>query len=241
MDNDKDLDILRTLAELDGRKGKLAKAAAQLPAAAAEREEALAGRREKIVRLRDDGEAMERERRQLEGTIEDRTQLLKKYRAQLDSVKTNREYQSLQREIALAREETTAAEDRLLEVLDRSDNLLARLAAEEAAFAREEAEVAAASGETQARLRDINVQLLEVKEKRGRLIPELSPQIRCEYQRIAEHYGGDAFTRIVDGVCQGCFVNIPAKTVSEIRGGHTLYRCESCGRFVLAAYDEPSD
>lgn len=236
--NDKDLEILSALAELDDRKRDLDALAETLPQEVAERDAGLEATREELEKVRRRFDEAQKERRRLEGAIDDKTQALAKYRSQLDSVKTNKEYQSLQHEIAATRESISKTEDKLLDLLDRVEKDQRGVDEREEELRRLEADVAAANREAQERLRDVEVQLIEVAAKRERLIPQLSQAVRGEYGRLCEHYPGGAFAVAVGGVCQGCFVNVPAQIVAELRAGDKLYRCESCGRFILKIVEE---
>jgi predicted nucleic acid-binding Zn-ribbon protein len=104
-----------------------------------------------------------------------------------------------------------------------------------AAFERD---VEAANAQARARLHDIQLQILEVEEKRQRFVPRLSPQVRGAYLRAFDHYRGDAFATAEEGHCAGCYVNVPAQVLSELRAGSKLYRCESCGRFIIFVTEE---
>ena len=238
MESAQEIQALKELAALDRRRRDLESLASSLPAAIESRRAALAARRDELAKFEAELEKAQKERRRLEAAVEDQNRLLVKYRGQLDTVNTNKEYQSLQHEIEVARQDIHKAEDRLLEVMDQLDGLQRDAAARRDATARVEAEAAAADAADQDRLREVEVQLVEVEEKRKRLIPQFSPPLRNEYQRVFEHYHGAAFAVARDGVCQGCFVNIPAKVVSDLHAGTKLYRCESCGRFILEAEEE---
>jgi predicted nucleic acid-binding Zn-ribbon protein len=238
MDGPNDFDALATLAELDVRKKELDALAASLPAEAGERERDLAARRDEFEKLRRRFEEAQRERRRLEAAVDDKTQLLAKYRTQLDSVKTNKEYQSLQHEIAVTREDISGMEDKLLELLDEVERTQREVDEGRGGLEQLAAGVAAANQEAEACLKDAEVQLVEVEEKRKRLLPTLSQPVRAEYNRLFERYGGNAFAAAAEGVCRGCFVNVPAKVVAELRAGGKVYRCESCGRFIITVVDE---
>ncbi len=233
-----DFDASVALAELDVRKKELDALAASLPTEAEGRDVDLAARRDALEKLQRGLENAQRERRRLEAEVDDKTQLLGKYRTQLDSVKTNKEYQSLQHEIAVTREIISRMEDKLLELLDEVERTQREVDEKRRALEQLTGDVAAANEEAKARLKDAEVQLVEVEEKRKRLLPALSQPVRAEYKRLFERYGGNAFAAAAAGVCQGCFVNVPAKVVAELRAGGKLYRCESCGRFIISVVAE---
>ncbi|MGD8717967.1 MAG: C4-type zinc ribbon domain-containing protein [Candidatus Zixiibacteriota bacterium] len=238
MDDPKDFETLAALAELDVRKRDLEALLKTLPAEAQGRENDLAARREEFARVEYTLQESGRERRRLEGVLEDKNRQIEKYRVQLDDVKTNKEYQSLQHEIAVMREAISETEDSLLEYMDRADEAGRQIDERRAEVERFEAEVERLGRESRERLEDAEVQLVEVEEKRARLLAALPQSLHAEYQRLWDHYDGGAFAVAADGVCRGCYVNIPAKVVAELRAGGRLYRCESCGRFIIRVEDE---
>ena len=235
MDERSDLECLIALSELDARKKELDALTAALPAEVEKRDGDLDARQEELAKLQRVLEEKQRERRRLEASIDDKTQLLAKYRVQLESVKTNKEYQSLQNEIKVTREQISGTEDKLLELLEGVEKTRRSIDERLGGLEQLKAEVTRANEEARARLKDVEVQLIEVEEKRKRLIPTLSQPVRAGYKRLFERYQGGAFAVAADGVCQGCFVNIPAKVVADLRSGSKLYRCESCGRFIFSA------
>jgi predicted nucleic acid-binding Zn-ribbon protein len=238
MDNPTDYEALAALAELDGRKLNLDALAASLPHETAERERQLVTHREECEALRRRAEEGQRERRRLEAAVEDKTQQLQKYRDQLDAVKTNKEYQSLLHEIELTKRAVSETEDKLLELLDSLERHQRDLVVRGRELEAAESDFARANDDDRRRLEEVEVELLEVEDKRRRSLEKLSPPARSEYERLNEHYPGEAFTVAADGVCQGCFVNIPAKVVAELRSGGCVYRCESCGRLLLRVVEE---
>lgn len=233
MNDSNDVKTLRALAELDGRKRQLEADAANIPAERAKREAALEALRAEWRRAQGEYDALLKERRSLDAALQDKSQALNRYRTQLDAVKTNKEYQSMQAEIERTRAEILAGEDRLLELMEKIDDAAPLVAEKRSAAEAFEEEDRALRADEDRRQRELEVQLIEVEEKRKRLLPGLSPAARSEYLRVFEHYRGDAFAVVVDGVCQGCFVNIPSQTIGQIQGGTCIFRCETCGRFIV--------
>jgi len=238
MNTPKEYETLKALAALDRRRRELAAAAAALPEGIAQREAGLAARREDFGKHMAALETAQKERRRLEAVVTDKNQMLVKYRQQLGVVKTNKEYQSLQHEIESTRKEVLQAEDRLLETLECQEREQIGIAARRSELAAWEAEAERANATDREKLKDVELQLFEVEEKRKRLVPELSAQLRSEYLRLYDRYKTDAFAVAKEGYCQGCFVNIPAQILSELHAGGRLYRCESCGRFVIFIEEE---
>ena len=80
-------------------------------------------------------------RREIEKEVASIQSRLSKYKDQLMEVKTNKEYQAMQKEIATAEESVRAHEDRILERMEEADTLSADLKAAEIELKRQEADV----------------------------------------------------------------------------------------------------
>src|SRR5262245_8950977 len=81
-------------------------------------------------------------RREIEKELAAIQSRLSKYKDQLMAVKTNKEYQAMQKEIATAEHEVRSHEDRMLERMEEADLLAAELKKAEAALKAEQAAVA---------------------------------------------------------------------------------------------------
>ncbi len=132
----------------------------------------------------------------------------------------------------------TFNEDRLLDLMDEVERAQREDKERGGEVGGLEREVEAANAGARERLRDIELQILEVEEKRQRLVPRLTPQVRGAYLRAFDYYRGDAFATAAEGHCAGCYMNVPAQILSELRAGSRLYRCESCGRFIIFVTEE---
>lgn len=59
-----------------------------------------------------------------------------------------------------------------------------------------------------------------------------SPALKL-YERLRQEKHGVAAAEIKSGVCQGCFVELPAEEVDSAISTDKLWRCPSCGRIII--------
>lgn len=227
-----DVTVINELAELDWREKKLRNRAEEIPLLIRETQ---AGMAEKDEELKNAGELIDEETRKirsLELEIQDMNDKLDKYSKQLLEVKTNKEFQSLQNEMAGIEETIKEREDQLLETMELLDSYKLRLAdiEDNSGKIRENGERLVKLLERE--LKDAEVQLIEVAKKRELAVEKLSPRIREEYSKVKSHYAGEAIVIVSGSVCTGCYVNIPPNIVGELRAGDSVIRCEQCGRFL---------
>jgi predicted nucleic acid-binding Zn-ribbon protein len=227
-----DITVIRELAELDGREKKLRNRAEEIPSLIRETRTRITEKDEELNNARKLIDEETRKVHSLELEIQDMNDKLDKYSKQLLEVKTNKEFQSLQKEMAGIEETIKEREDQLLETMELVDDYKIRLTDMEDSSGkiREEGERSVSVLERE--LEDTEVQLIEVTKKRELAVEKLSPRIRDEYSKVKSHYAGEAIVLVSGGVCTGCYVNIPPNIVGELRAGDRVIRCEQCGRFL---------
>jgi len=178
-------------------------------------------------------EAMRKERRRLEAALEDNSELIKKYKTQLLTVKTNKEYAAILKEIETVEKDTDQKEERLLILMDEMDGqaqqneeFLARLEQQRKERVREQEELAR-------RKKQLEEEMGEWEGKKPALLAELSPSLRKRYERILAKLGDVAVTNVRDQICQGCFSKIPPQTANEVKLNDRIITCQTCGRILV--------
>ncbi|MFC2169697.1 PTS sugar transporter subunit IIA [Acidobacteriota bacterium] len=63
---------------------------------------------------------------------------------------------------------------------------------------------------------------------------ELDKALVHRFYRLLDRYGF-AVAEVIDGVCQGCNINVATGIGSAIEGSNDIYVCENCGKFLVAS------
>ncbi|HNV03674.1 MAG TPA: C4-type zinc ribbon domain-containing protein [Vicinamibacterales bacterium] len=157
---------------------------------------------------------------------------LSKYRDQLMEVKTNREYQALQKEIEVAQQEIRKQEDALLERMIEFDEVRERVRAAEEAFERDRAAFDAGREALAAEVAGAGEAIGTLAAERAAVAAELSPPVLALFERVLRHRRTSAVAPLRDGRCAACQVRIRPQTVQEIRRNDSVVQCESCQRIL---------
>jgi predicted nucleic acid-binding Zn-ribbon protein len=227
-----DIIVIRELAELDRRERKLRDRADEIPSLIKEAQNGITETDEELKAAKCMVDEEKRKIRSLELEIQDMNDKLDKYSKQLLEVKTNKEFQSLQKEMVGIEKAINEREDQLLETMESVDNYNRRLVDIETNIKKVHETGEQSLKVLKRESEDTEIQLVEVTKKRELAIGRLSPQVREEYSKIKSHYVGEAIVVVSGGVCTGCYVNIPPNIVGELQAGDTIIRCEQCGRFL---------
>src|SRR5690606_19754579 len=117
---------------------------------------------------------------------------LSKYKDQLMAVKTNKEYQALQTEIATAEGLVRSHDDRLLDLMEISEKEAADLTAAEAAMRSEQAAIAAEQKALDAEKGTQEAALERLTAERAALLPQVSKDALTIFERVAHGRKGVA-------------------------------------------------
>jgi uncharacterized protein len=157
---------------------------------------------------------------------------LSKFRDQLMEVKTNREYQAMQKEIETAQHEVRKQEDRLLEQMIEFDEVTRQVKQAEEAFAREQAAIETERAALSVQLADAGAAIGTLAAERAALAAQISPPILGLFERVLKYRKISAVAPVRGGRCSACQILIRPQTVNELRRNEIIYQCGSCQRIL---------
>ena len=73
---------------------------------------------------------------------------------------------------------------------------------------------------------------LSLEKQRKERIDKIDINIISAYNKVMGARGGLAVVPIVGSGCGGCGAHIPPQTITEVRAGSAIHRCDMCGRFL---------
>ena len=157
---------------------------------------------------------------------------LSKFRDQLMSVKTNVEYQAMQKEIGFAETEVRVLEDKILERMIEADELTAALKTAEADLAGEQKAVDADRKALTAEVARLKSALERITKERTDLIAALNPQAFATFDLVSRRRNGVAMAEARDGICTICHVRLRPQVFNTVRRNDEIIQCDSCHRIL---------
>jgi hypothetical protein len=158
-------------------------------------------------------------------------------------VKTNKEYQAMQKEMSVAEQEISDQETRMLERMEESDALAAELKTAEAALKSEQAEIARDRQALEAERESAATELQRITDERGTVAAQVGREALAVFDRVAHGRKGQAMAEARDGLCTVCHVRLRPQVFNQARRNETIIQCESCQRilyFVPAPAPSPA-
>jgi len=199
----------------------------------------LAAAREALERERGRLAANQSARRDIEKELAMQQARLSKFRDQLMEVKTNREYQAMQKEIETAQQEIRKQEDRLLEQMLEFDEVTQHVKEAEQAFLHDQAAHEQERAALASQLAEAKVAIDTLAADRAALAAQISPPVLALFDRVLKYRKTSAVTPVRAGRCSTCQILLRPQTVVELRRNEIFYQCESCQR-ILYYEDVPA-
>jgi predicted nucleic acid-binding Zn-ribbon protein len=227
-----DLQHLIRLQHLDTDIDAARRRIAEIPAVQQALDERLAGQTAAVEAVKQGLAASQTARREIEKEVAAIQTRLSKYKDQLMEVKTNKEYQAMQKEIATAEAIVRSQEDRILERMEETETLTRELKTAEAELKRQQAEIAAERKALDAEAAELEKTADERSAARGDLSKQLSPDALRLFEHVQRQRKGLAVAEVRDGVCSVCHVRLRPQVYNEVRRAESLIQCESCLRIL---------
>jgi uncharacterized protein len=178
--------------------------------------------------------ASQSERKKIEAEVAAIQTRLSKYKGQLLELKTNKEYQTMQHEIAMAETAIRSHEDRVLEHMEEAENLARDLNAAEAELKRQQGEIATERKTLEGEAATLQQTADERTSARAATAKQLSPEALRLFDHVSKQRKGLAVAEARDGSCSVCHVRMRPQMFNEVRRGENLIQCESCLRILYA-------
>ena len=158
---------------------------------------------------------------------------LTRYQSQMESIKTNREYDALTAEIETIKERIGFIEDEDILTLNEIDELTTSL--EEA---KKRHELLAQSNKDQLVTLEREMGAVEDKvrikmDARNNITVRITKATLSVYERVRRGRGSPVVVALKKKACGACYKSQPPQRIQELRKGLTVINCDNCGRFLI--------
>ena len=185
--------------------------------------------------------AMEKELRDLqvkrkakEVDLETKEGQVKKYQVQLYQVKSNKEYTSLQTEIAGLKADNSLLEEEILRLMEEADQKKGQIDQVKQDLDRLTQAYRQEEEKTRKEIEVLEAGVQQLLQRRQMLIPEADPKLLARYERVLVGREGVGMVQIDETSCLGCHMQLPPQVVNEVRLREKITTCENCSRILYS-------
>lgn len=228
------LKALFELQTLHTQIDKIRQTRGELPMEVADLEDEVAGLETRIQKIKAELDELEDSIVTRKNMIKEALAATKKYEAQLNEVKNNREYDAISKEIEIQGLEVQVSEKKIKEYTFEIQNkteiyekALANITERKNDLDLKKAELETITAETEKEEASI-LEKAQVAEK------HIEERLLTAYHRLRKNAkNGLAVVTIQRDSCSGCFNQIPPQRQLDIRQRKRIIVCEHCGRIVV--------
>ncbi len=176
---------------------------------------------------------LSKQRRAKENDVDMMQTKLSRLKDQLMAVKTNKEYTAMLHEIQAAEEQIRAAEDGILEIMEKMEAIEGNLEQESKVFKARQAELEEQIRQAELRSPLLERQVVELEQEKTALERIISIELLDRYHRIADARKGIALAEAKDELCSACHVRIRPQVYADLLRTGEIHVCDSCSRILF--------
>ena len=201
--------------------------------ALAQREKAFNERQASIIELKEKIEAAEAQQRELEAELSDEMSRIKERQSKMMQVQTNREYQSLLKEIEDGKKNFKEKEEEIVSLMETSEANSKIMAEQEDLTLDEKKVLDEESEKAKKHAATIERKKAKIVVKRKAMAKGINTSDLRKYDLLRTRRNGKAVVSVANGVCQGCFMSIPPQHYNNILKGDRMLNCPTCQRILF--------
>jgi predicted nucleic acid-binding Zn-ribbon protein len=166
-------------------------------------------------------------------TLKSTNQQLAKYEKQRNDMKTPKEVEAKEKEIANEKAIIQRIEDEILAGLAALDEKIARVPEFEAQVKKAKAELKAFESDMAERVEHLEREKKQAEKQSKAVEVDLPATVRNLFDRLVKAHGADALAAVKERerACGHCHSTVTAQNVNQLLQGHFL-SCTSCGRML---------
>ncbi len=226
------LQKLVQLQQLDTKIFDLEKQKKEIPEESAKLEQLFLSKKQHAEDIKKEIDTLLLKRKEKELGLATKEEASKKFQNQLYSLKSNKEYTAMLKEIEGIRADKSVIEDELLQIFDLVDTKKDEFNKEQERLKLEEQKLSKDKEAVNIRLKEIDQELATLANKRKQIIDLVDSKILAAYEKILQNRAGIAIASVKNETCQGCFMNVTPQDINEIKMYDRIIFCQMCARIL---------
>ncbi|MEW5743102.1 MAG: C4-type zinc ribbon domain-containing protein [Myxococcota bacterium] len=226
---------LAALQKVDLDIAALQKNAEAYPREIAELEKQLAQAKAAVDAERTKLDEIEKQKLNLEHTISDDKDKVRKWEARLTEQRSTREYSALAREIDIAKKGQQTMSEEIVELGKQATIQREAVKQKDAEFQAKTKDLVEKIAQLKGKLKDVEAQIAGIDGTRAEAAKQVEASLLKRYDTIRKKRLPAVVPAVAPGTCTGCRMNIRPQLYNQLVASRGLDVCPSCSRMVYAA------
>lgn len=178
-------------------------------------------------------QALRTELSDLQNTLSLEEQRLTKSRKKVNEITKSYEFQAMKKEIESTERSNAELTNQILQKTQEIERVEKDFVLIETDFKTAEENLTSVRSEVEVKVGEFDGVLQKKLEEIKSLESSCNPQLLSKYRLIRQRKHLDAIVPIVNGACQGCFMNVPPQMANlMLRKKEVLETCPNCQRLI---------
>ncbi|MFT3841501.1 MAG: C4-type zinc ribbon domain-containing protein [Myxococcaceae bacterium] len=178
---------------------------------------------------------LDRQRMNLEATISEEKDKVKKWEGRLTEQRSTREYSALAREIDIAKKSNLSMGEELVELGKAVATQRTAALAKETDFNTRSKDLGAKMSDLRAKLTEAEAGVKGLEGKRNDAAAGVDKTLLKQYDHVKKKRTPGMAAVVAPGTCTGCRMNVPPQLYNTLRTSLGYDICPSCQRVIYAA------
>jgi len=206
----------------------------ELPLEVQDLEDEIEGLNTRIEKIQNEIDEFQKAISMKKGEIADAQVTVDRYKAQLNDVKNNREYDTLSKEIEFQTLEIELCNKKIREAQARIAEKTEELNVNKETIQDRQNDLDIKKGELDEIMEETRAEEEKLKEKAKELEAKIEPRLLTSFKRIRKNArNGLGVVYVQRDACGGCFNKIPPQRQLDIKMHKKVIVCEYCGRILV--------
>lgn len=233
------LNLLWNLQSVDTRIDKIQIMKGELPEEVRVLEDEIAGLNTRLQNLEEEVKELETEISTRKHNKTVAKELITRYEKQQNSVKNNREFEALSKEIELQKLEIQLCDKKVADATGKIEIKQGLYDETAKKIKTREKDLVAKQKELDKIIAETEKEEKELLKESNQAATKIEDRLLKAYNRIRGAYkNGLAVVQVVRDSCGGCYTKIPPQKQAEIRSKKRIILCEHCGRILVPGTQE---
>ena len=223
-------ELQKLLTEID----KIKTLRGELPLEVQDLEDEIEGLATRVEKISAEVAELKREISQRNGDIETNNGNIERFKAQMDSVRNNREYDALSKQIEYAELDNVLNQKKIGEAKASVENKSAEITRCNLLANERRSDLDVKRGELEEIIAETKADEDKLRERAKALELTIEPRLLSAFKRIRRNSrNGLGVVYVQRDACGGCFNKIPPQRQLDIRMRKKIIVCEYCGRIMV--------
>ncbi len=223
--------LLERLQEIDGQIDRHEQNLARLPLQIQEIARNMVVLRREMAEAAERTETLQKDLRRKEQDLATEQEKIKKSERRLLSIKNQKEYNALSREVKLGKKVAGEIEDAILGFMTEIETLKKVSDRKEKEIQEAEQVLVEKKAESEVSTEEANQVLEQLKVEKETLVESIDPEFLKKYQ-IVKRAKGYAVAELQNGSCSGCHISIPPQLHIRLLKQEEMIACPNCHRIL---------